>query len=122
MQREDARELLPDARDGFGKGVAQTGDHLKQRKVHVAELSAQQVTVRFSILSEYFFEVAEKFRQPFADKILGATFRRGPLLLVVEPAADRMVDIVRFGDPIGDGQLQLMRPDSPRFVLRRETE
>ena len=33
-----------------------------------------------------------------------------------------MMRVVRFGDPIGDRELQLMRPEAAGFTFRREIE
>src|SRR5690348_18454480 len=49
VKRYRARKFFLKLRDGIGKGVAQPGDHLKQRKIRVAELSAQQVAVALQI-------------------------------------------------------------------------
>ena len=52
----------------------------------------------------------------------GALFGLVRLLLVIENVRDRMVRLAGFIQPIGDRQLQLMRPESARFAFRHETE
>ena len=69
---------------------------------------------------EHPLEIAEIFRDTVGDKIAGAAAGLCLLLLVIEARGDRVMRIVRFVDDIGDGQLELMRPQPPRLAARRE--
>ena len=99
-----ARIVALDRFHANGEGVAQPLDKLEQRGVDVAPLVAEHkgaVMGRQRIL-----EIAEELRDTLLAKILRCTHRCILLLVVVEVARDRVVDVVRFGDDVADGQLQ----------------
>ena len=52
----------------------------------------------------------------------GAFFRLRGLFLIIQDVRDRMVGLARFIQPIGNRQLQLMRPQPARFAFRYEIE
>ena len=71
---------------------------------------------------EELLEIAEEFRHAIAPEIPRAALGRRDLLLEIEPARHRMMRVVDFHHQVGDGELQLMRPQPPGLVLRREAE
>src|SRR5439155_626525 len=68
------------------------------------------------------FKIAEKLGNPDRGEIGGALFGFVRLLLIVQDVCDRMVRLAGFIQPIGDRQLQLMRPEPARFAFRYETQ
>src|SRR6516165_7313503 len=72
------------------------------------------------VARQYLLEVAEVFRYPQFQKILGTALRLRTLVLVIEAAGDRVVGVVRLVDEIGDRQLQLMGPEPPGLARRHE--
>src|SRR6266850_4183794 len=103
-----------------GKSIAQTRDHLEKREVRVGKRLAEEPAASFA--PEHPLEVAEKFRQPLGGEVRGAALRLEFLVLVVEGAPDRVVRVVRFDKPVGDGELELVRPEPARFDLGNEPE
>src|SRR5205823_6351785 len=73
-----------------------------------------------AIAFEHVLEISEIFRRTVLEEVSGTALRLPLLVLVVEPAADRMMGIMRLHDEIRDGQLQLMNPQASGFVLGRE--
>ena len=65
------------------------------------------------------FKIAEILRHPRAAKIGGAGEGRVPLVFVIKTAGDRVMCVVSLVDKIGDGQLQLVRPQPPSFLAGR---
>src|SRR5258706_3583792 len=101
-----------------GKSIAQTRDHLEKRKVRVGKRLAEEPPASFA--PEHPLEVADEFRQPLGGEVRGAALRLGFLVLVVEGAPDRVVRVVRFDQPVGDGELELVRPHPGRLAFRHE--
>src|SRR6267143_4764095 len=101
-----------------GKSIAQTRDHLEKRKVRVGKRLAEEPAASFA--PEHPLEVAEEFRQALGGEVRGAALRFGLLVLVVEGAPDRVVRVVRFDQPVGDGELELVRPDPGCLAFRHE--
>ena len=71
-------------------------------------------------LLQHLLEIAEVFGHALAEKIFGIAPRFRLLVLVIEPAADRMMRVVDLLDEIRDRQLQLMQPEPAGFVARRK--
>ena len=92
----------------------------KDREIDVSQPAPDQILA--AILLQHALEIAEEFRHAIAPEILGAPLRRRLLLLVIEPARDRMVRVVDLDDEIGDGELELMRPKPSRLVARRQIQ
>lgn len=63
-------------------------------------------------------EPVKKFWNPLFTERFCPAQCFGFLILIVKTDADRMVRIVCFGNNIGDGQLELMRPKLPLPGLR----
>ena len=55
------------------------------------------------------------------DGLCRALFGLFALIPVVEVVRNRVMGIVHLGDQIGDGQLQLMGPKTPRLARRRQS-
>src|SRR6266571_841649 len=98
-----------------GKSVAQTRDHLEKRKVRVGKRLAEEPAASFA--PEHPLEVPEEFRQALGGEMRGPALRFGLLVLVVEGAPDRVVRVVRFDQPVGDSELELVRPDTGCFAF-----
>ncbi len=118
VQRDQAGNFLLEALHALGEGVAQSLDDLEEREVDIAQPAADQIFA--AVLLQHALEITQEFRHAIAPEILGAALGRRPLLLVIEPAGDRMMGVVNLDHEIGDGELQLMRPQSPGFVARRQ--
>src|SRR6185437_581308 len=97
-------------------------NHLKHRQIDVSQLRAGKVALPALITRQQRFEVAEKLRQPILQKILGPPPRFLLLVFVIQTGADRMVGVVNLDQKIGEGQLQLMRPEPAGLLLRGEPE
>ena len=102
------------------KGIAQAGNKLKQRQIAITDPAADEMAVALRVAFENPLKIAEIFRNPVRNKIGGASARFGLLVLVVEARRDRVVRVMRFVDNIGNRQLQLMRPQPPGLIARRE--
>src|SRR5712691_1028587 len=103
-----------------GKSIAQTSDHLEKRNVRVGKRLAEEPAASFA--REHSLEVAEEFRQALGGEVRGAAPGFGLLVLVVEGAPDRVVRVVRFDQPVGDGELELVCPEPARFDRGNEPE
>src|SRR5258706_3111348 len=101
-----------------GKSIAQTRDHLEKRKVRVGKRLAEEPAAFFP--HEHALEVAEEFREALGGEVRGAALRFGLLVLVVEGAPDRVVGVVRFDQPVADGELELVCPDPGSLAFRHE--
>src|SRR5437773_1090824 len=101
-----------------GKSIAQTRDHLEKRQVRIGKGPAEEPAV--SLPRQHPLEVAEEFRQPLGGEVRGAALRFGLLVLVVEGAPDRVMRIVHCDQPVGDGELELVRPDPGRLAFWNE--
>ena len=66
------------------------------------------------------FEIAEELGHPLFAEPLGIARRLGLLVLVIGIERDGVMRVVHPGDEIGDGELELDRPEQRRLVLRRE--
>src|SRR4029077_12432742 len=75
-----------------------------------------------AVVLQHALEITQEFRHPVAPEIRRTPPRRRPLLLEIETARHRMVGAVDMGDEVGDGELQLMRPQSSRLVARCQIE
>ena len=106
----------------FRKSIAQSFDHLEQRKVDVGKWSAEKKPISFRVALQDSFEVIEELGHALSGKIRGAPFGFALLIFLVKAAGDRMMRIVSFGDPVGNRQLQLVRPQPAGFIFRREAE
>src|SRR6185437_4069011 len=104
----------------LGKCVAQTFDDLKQRQVNVSEPSPDHILA--AVVLEHAFEIAQKLRRAMAPEIGRAPLRRRLLLLVIEPAGNRVMRVVNVYDQIRDGELQLVRPQPSGLVARRKVK
>src|SRR5262245_9060334 len=120
VQRYDARHLALEPFHPLGKGVAQPLDDLEQREVHIGQPAAEDI--RTAALLQHALEIAHEFRQPVAPEILRGELGGRPLFFVVEIAGDRVVGVVDQHDEIGDGELQLMHPQPPCLVARRQPQ
>src|SRR5215470_6180583 len=99
-----------DLRHGTRKGVAQSGDDLEQRKIGIGYSPSHEIVLPGRIAREHVLEIAEEFWCAGFEKIGGAAFGFLTLVLVVEPAADRVVSVVNLNQKIGDRELQLVGP------------
>src|SRR5712691_2880259 len=117
-QRDDARNSPFESLHAVGEGVAQALHDLEQGEVDVAEPAAEELGP--AALADHALEIAQEFRHAIAPEVRGAALRGRALLFVIEPARDRMMGVVDVGDEIGDGELQLMRPQRAGFVARRK--
>src|SRR4029453_12500343 len=122
VQRHHTRILGFYFRHPTRKGVAQAGDHLEHRQVDVGNRLAEEITAAFRSALEDSLEVIEELWQAGVFEVSGALLRFTLLVFVVEAARDRMMRVVNFADPVGDGELKPMRPQTARFVLGHEAE
>src|SRR5262245_25994749 len=120
VQRDDARHLALEPLQPSGEGVAQALDDLEQREVRIGELAADEIGA--AAVGEYALEIAQEFRQAIAPEILRRELRRGALLFVIEIAGDRVMGVVDQHHEVGDGELQLMHPQSSGLVAGREVK
>src|SRR5215211_3998951 len=118
VQRDHPRHAALEPLHALGKGVAQALDDLEQRQVDIAEAAAEQVVA--AALRQHALEVAQELRHAILPEIGRAALRGRNLFLVVEPAGDRMMRVVDLDHEVGDGELQLMRPQPSRFVAWRQ--
>src|SRR5260370_905494 len=102
------------------KSIAQTLDDLEHRQIDVARPAADHAGA--AIVLKNTLEKAQEFRYPVTPEILRAPPRRRALLLEIKPARHRMMAVVNMGDEVGDGELQLMRPQLSGLVARRQIE
>src|SRR6202040_2941689 len=116
MQPDEPGNLSFEAFHAFGEGVAQAFDDLKQRQIDIAEAAADDDFA--AILFQHALEKAEIFRYAVAPEILGSPPRGRALLLEIQPARDRMMGIVDLINEVGNGELQLMRPQATGFIAR----
>ena len=63
------------------------------------------------------FEEAQKLRQPLAEKMprIGECLRL--LVFIVKTVRNGMMGMLNFHHEIGDGELQLMRPEALAFIV-----
>src|SRR6267378_968653 len=101
-----------------GESIAQTRDHLEKRNVRVGKRLAEEPAASFA--PEHPLEVAEEFRQALGGEVRGAALRFGLLVLVVEGAPDRVVRVVRFDQPVGHRELELVRPEAGFLAFRHQ--
>ena len=73
------------------------------------------------VLRQHALEIAEELRHALLEEEGAATLRLGALILVIEAARDRMMGLMHLGHEIGDGELQLVRPQPSGLVLGCET-
>src|SRR5206468_2303738 len=118
VQRDRPRIFRRPPLHRAGKSIAQAGDHLEERQVRIGKRLAEKPSAFFA--RQHALEVAEEFRQALGGEVRGAALRFGLLVLVVEGAPDRVMRIVHFDQPVGDGELELVRPETRRLALRRE--
>src|SRR2546425_1241225 len=118
VQRDRPRIFRHQPLHRAGKSIAQAGDHLEERQVRIGKRLAEKPSAFFA--RQHALEVAEEFRQALGGEVRGAALRFGLLVLVVEGAPDRVMRIVHFDQPVGDGELELVRPETRRLALRRE--
>ncbi len=64
----------------------------------------------FRVTLEYSLKIAEIFWNTFGSEIGGTPLGFPFLILVVKAPRDGMMRVMGFGDPIGDGELQLVSP------------
>src|SRR5882762_8376689 len=81
------------------EGVAQPLDHLEEGQSDVGKNP-----------EVHLLEVLQELRQAFSPEVCRAAFCFGPLVFVVEAAADRVMGVVHLDQPVGDGELQLVQP------------
>src|SRR2546423_8896264 len=86
----------------------------------MADPTSDEIAVALRIALKHPLEVSEVFGDSAGDKICGTSPRFGLLVLVIEARGNRVMHVVRFVDNIGDRQLQLMCPEPPGLVARRE--
>src|SRR5260221_2493689 len=103
-----------------GKRVAQPRDRLRHGKIRVRELRAHHPRALPRVALDHALEVAEEFRDAVRAEILRLALGFALLVLVVEARAHRVMRVVRFGDQVGDGELQLVHPQPARGIARRE--
>src|SRR5262249_18497007 len=96
------------------KSITQAFDQLEDRKVNIGRLAAEQK--RAPTLFQHHFKIAQIFRPPFVKKVLSVPFRFPLLVLVIKTRADGVMCIVDFLHEVGDGELQLMQPETIFFV------
>src|SRR6266571_4944877 len=68
------------------------------------------------------FKVPQELRQAVLSKIGGPALGLSLLLFIIKISTNRMMAVVHFDQPVGDGELQLVQPQPPGFILRRESE
>jgi hypothetical protein len=115
-----SRNFLLEALHPLRKSVAQALDDLKEREIDISQPAPDQILA--AILLQHALEITQEFRHAIAPEVVGAPLRRRLLLLIIEPARDRMVGVVNLDDEIGDGELELMRPKPSLFVARRQIQ
>src|ERR1041385_2771212 len=121
-EREDTGIFFFEFFHRFRKSIAQPFDHLEQRKVDVGKLTSEKKLASFRVALQDSFKVIEELGHALGGKVRGAPFGFALLIFVVKAAGDRMMSIVSFGDPVGNRQLQLVRPQPAGFIFRREAE
>src|SRR6202050_302456 len=119
-QRDQPRHFLLEALHALGKGIAHALDDLAHRQIDVARATADHMGA--AVVVQHALEIAQEFRHPVAPEILRAPPRCRALLLEIEPARHRMMGVVDIHDEVGNGELQLMRPQLSGLVARREIQ
>src|SRR2546422_2094828 len=99
VQLDQARDIFFQAAHRPREGVAQPLDHLEEGQLDVGKGPEL-----------YLFEVLQELRQAFGPEVRRAPLCFWPLVLVIEAAADRVMGVVHLGQPVGDGELQLVQP------------
>ena len=110
MERDRSRILRFKVLHCARESIAQPFDHLKEREIDIGNLLAQNVFASFPMVLQYSLEIVEKLRHALRGEVGGAALGFGLLIFIIKAPGDRMMRIVRFGDPIGNRELQLMRP------------
>src|SRR3954462_14292057 len=100
-QGTQARKIRLEFLHRLRKCIAQALHHLEEREMRVME--------RF-LAFEHGVEVAHELRQAMLAEFTRPALRLALLLLVIQTAADRMVRVVDFEEPVGDGELLLVNP------------
>src|SRR2546426_3030683 len=98
VQLDQARDIFFQAAHRPREGVAQPLDHLEEGEIDVGKGPEL-----------YLFEVLQELRQAFGPEVRRAPLCFWPLVLVIEAAADRVMGVVHLGQPVGDGELQLVQ-------------
>src|ERR1700730_11042384 len=120
VQRDHARYLLREALHALGERIVQTLDDLEQAEIDVGQLASEQIIA--AAARQHGLEIAEDFRRAITPEVPGAPLGGWDLLLEIEPTRHRMMRVVDLYHQIRDGELQLMRPQLPGFIFRRETK
>src|SRR5438552_14351916 len=103
-QRAQARDLRRDPRHRARKRVRQPLDDLEHREIDVRDFPSDQVGA--VVVLERALEVAEELRQALTQKVRRAFLRLAFLILVIQPAGDRVMGVVYLGDEVGERELQ----------------
>lgn len=91
-----------------------------QGKVGIADRVADELDVAQRIVGEKSLEPpAQELGNASLSEALGSPQRGDLPLLVVEVSAERMMRLMGLRDEIGDGELDLMRPETQALVRRR---
>src|SRR3954454_21328288 len=75
-----------------------------------------------AVSRQHVLEPGEELGDAVPAEILRAARRFGPLILVGEADSDRVMRVVRLRHHVGDGELDLMRPDPIDLVIAHEAE
>src|SRR6267143_2164273 len=98
-QFDQAGAIFFQAAHRLREGVTQPLDHLEEGQSDVGKNP-----------EVHLLEVLQELRQAFSPEVCRAAFCFGPLVFVVEAAADRVMGVVHLDQPVGDGELQLVQP------------
>ena len=104
------------ARHRVRERVAQAGDDLERGQIDVGAVRADQpLAAARAVAGQDLLEPAEVLRQALLDEVARPSLRRGAaLVLVVEPARDRVVRVVDLADEVRERELDLMRLGAQR--------
>ena len=72
--------------------------------------------------AKHVLEIAEELRRAVPPEFGGAAHRLLPLILIVERARNRVMSVVDLHEEVGNGELQLVRPQPAGLVARGKPE
>ena len=108
------------SRGGSRKRVAEPSDDLEERKVAVGQRRSDEILISLRVPFEHVLEIGQKSRRSRFQELAGPPTGFPALILVVKAGRNWVVSVVDFLNQICKGQLELVCPQSSRFVLRCE--
>ena len=114
MPRDVGRERRHPLREGISRALRRAGTARDRHR------SSASPSSHVAAAAQHALEIAEIFGHPLLAERLRRARRLRLLVLVIEARGDRMMDVVRLGDHVGDGELELVADSRPRAVGRAE--